>query len=152
MASVPVSSVLNAPIAEVWKVVRRFDAVAGLLPFVKSSPIEQGLAPTAVGAVRIVTEADDAVFREVLLAHSDAEHFYSYTFIDSPIPVREHCTTLRFRPITDGDRTLGEWSSRFEIATEGEAELIGLIERNFLAGLRALDLRFGRGAPSTTTS
>lgn len=141
-----VSSVIDAPIAQAWEAVRRFDAVAELLPFVKSSPIEEDREPTAVGAVRVVTQADGAVFREVLVAHSDAEWFYSYTFVGSPIPVRDHRTTLRLRPITDGNRTLGEWSSHFEIAPDREAKLVGMLEKNFLAGLRALDSLLGRTA------
>ncbi len=44
-------------------------------------------------------------------------------------------------PLIDGDLTLGEWSSRFEAEPAQEAELVGLIEANFLAGLRALDER-----------
>lgn len=143
MARVLVSSVIDAPIAKGWEAIRRFDAVAELLPFVESSPIEEDREPTAVGAVRVVTQTDGAVFREVLVAHSDAERFYSYTFVGSPIPVRDHRTTLRLRPITDRDATLGEWSSRFEIAADREAELVGLMEKNFLAGLRALDSRLG---------
>jgi polyketide cyclase/dehydrase/lipid transport protein len=145
VARVLVSSVIEAPIAQAWEAIRRFDAVADVLPFVESSPIEEGHEPTAVGAVRVVTQHDGGVFREVLVAHSDAEHFYSYTFLGSPIPVRNHRTTLRLRPITDGDRTLGEWSSRFDIAPDREAELVGLMEENFLAGLRALDARLGGG-------
>jgi hypothetical protein len=145
VAHVLVSSVIDAPIAEVWEAIRRFDAVAEVLPFVESSPIEEDREPTAVGAVRVVTQTDGAVFREVLVAHSDAERFYSYTFVGSPIPVRDHQTTLRLRRITDGDRTLGEWSSRFEIARDREAELVGLMRENFLAGLRALDSHLGRG-------
>ena len=141
MAHVLVSSVIDAPISRAWEEIRRFDAVEEVLPFVKSSPIEDGREPTAVGAVRVVTQTDGAVFREVLVAHSDAEHYYSYTFVGSPIPVRRHRTTLGLRAITDGDRTLGEWSSRFEIDPDREAELVGLMEKNFLAGLRALDER-----------
>ena len=146
MAWVLVSSVIDAPIEQVWAAVRRFDAVAELLPFVESSPIEEHREPTAVGAIRVVTQTDGGVFREVLVAHSDAERFYSYTFVGSPIPVRAHRTTLRLRRVTDGNRTLGEWSSRFEIAPDREAELVGLMETNFLAGLRALDSRLGRSA------
>lgn len=146
MARVLVSSVINAPIGEVWEAIRRFDAVADILPFVESSPIEENREPTAVGAIRVVTQTDGAVFREVLVSHSDAECFYSYTFVDSPIPVRDHRTTLRLRPITDHDSTLGEWSSRFEIAPDREADLVGLMKENFLAGLRALDSRLGRGS------
>ena len=144
MARVLVSSVIDAPVAQAWEAVRRFDAVAELLPFVESSPIEEDREPTAVGAVRVVTQTDGAVFREVLVAHSDADCFYSYTFVDSPIPVRDHRTTLRLRSITDGDRTLGEWSSRFVIAPDREAELVELMEKNFLAGMRALGSRLGR--------
>jgi Polyketide cyclase / dehydrase and lipid transport len=146
VAEVFVSSVIDTPLARVWETIRRFDAVAAILPFVASSPIEGGCAPTEVGAVRVVTQTDGAVFREVLVAHSDADHSYSYTFVGSPIPVRNHLTTLRLWPITDGDRALGEWSSRFEIAPDREAELTGLMQRNFLAGLRALNDRFGRSA------
>jgi hypothetical protein len=145
VAHVLVSSVIDAPIAEVWEAIRRFDAVGEILPFVESSPIEEGREPTAVGAIRVVTQTDGAVFREVLVAHSDAERFYSYTFVGSPIPVRDHRTTLHLRRITHGDRTLGEWSSRFEIAPDREAELVGLMDENFLAGLRALDSHLGRG-------
>ncbi|MBK5232629.1 MAG: SRPBCC family protein [Thermoleophilia bacterium] len=139
MARVLVSSVIDAPIEPVWQAIRRFDAVAEWLPFVVSSPIEEGSDPTEVGAIRVVTQNDGGVFREVLVAHSDADHFYSYTFVGSPIPVRNHLTTLRLRPITDGDHTLGEWTSRFEATPDQEAELTGLMEQNFLAGLRALD-------------
>jgi hypothetical protein len=146
MAHVHVSSVIDAPIAEAWAVIRRFDAPGDWLPFVASSPIVEGDGPTAVGAVRIATQHDGGVFREVLVAHSDADWTYAYTFVGSPIPVRNHRTTLRLRPITDGDRTLGEWSSRFDIDPDREAELVGLMEANFLAGLRALDAQLSRSS------
>jgi hypothetical protein len=149
VAEVLVSSVIDAPIAQVWDVVRRFDAPAEFLPFVESSPIEENAEPTAVGAVRVVTQTDGGVFREVLVAHSDADRFYSYTFVGSPIPVSNHRTTLRLRPITDGDGTLGEWSSRFEIDPGREANLVDLMEKNFLSGLRALGTRLRSGAPSS---
>jgi hypothetical protein len=84
VARVLVSSVIDAPIDRVWQAIRRFDAVAELLPFVESSPIEDGREPTAVGAVRVVTQTDGVVFREVLVEHSDAEHFYSYTHRPAP--------------------------------------------------------------------
>jgi hypothetical protein len=80
--------------------------------------------------------------REVLVALSDAERFYSYTFVSSPVPVRNHRTTLRVLPITDGNRAYVEWSSRFEIDPEHQAQLADLMNRNFLAGLRALAEKF----------
>jgi hypothetical protein len=148
MARVHVSSVIGAPVGSVWELARRFDAVEDFLPFVESSPIIDGEGSTSVGAVRRVTQSDGGVFDEVLVAHSDAERSYAYTFVGSPIPVREHRTTLAFRPITDGNRTLGEWTSQFVGEPDQEAELVTLIEKNFLAGLRALDERLRDGLVS----
>jgi Polyketide cyclase / dehydrase and lipid transport len=142
MPRVFVSSVVNAPAENVWASIRRFDAVLDWLPFVKSSPIADGGDPTRVGCVRVLTQTDGEVFREVLVALSDAERFYSYTFVSSPVSVRNHKTTLRVLPITDGDRSYVEWSSKFEIDPEYEAQLVDLMNRNFLVGLRALAEKF----------
>jgi len=133
-----VSSVVDASAEKVWAVIRRFDAAAEWLPFVKSSPIENGGDPTRVGCIRVLTQTDEEVFREVLVALSDAERFYSYTFVSSPVPVRNHRTTLRVLPITDGNQSYVEWFSRFEIDPQHEAQLVELMNRNFLNGLRNL--------------
>jgi Polyketide cyclase / dehydrase and lipid transport len=96
--------------------------------------------------VRVVTQTDGLAFREVLVAFSDADRFYPYTFLGSPIAVRDHRTTIRLRPITDGDRTYAEWSSRFEMDPGRADELADLMRANVLAGLRALAASFGQGA------
>jgi hypothetical protein len=142
MPRVFVSSVVEALAEKVWAIIRPFDAAADWLPFVKSSPIEDGGDPARVGCVRVVTQTDGAVFREVLVSLSDAERFYSYTFVGSPVPVRYHLTTLRVLPITDGDRSYVEWFSRFEIDPDHEAQLVELMNQNFLAGLRSLVEKF----------
>jgi len=133
-----VSSVVDASAEKVWAVIRRFDAAAEWLPFVKSSPIENGGDPTRVGCIRVLTQTDGEVFREVLVALSDAERFHSYTFVSSPVPVRNHRTTLRVLPLTDGNQSYVEWFSRFEIDPQHEAQLVELMNRNFLNGLRNL--------------
>jgi hypothetical protein len=91
-----------------------------------------------------LTQTDGEVFREVLVALSDAERFYSYTFVSSPVSVRNHRTTLRVLPITDGNRSYIEWFSRFDIDPEHEAQLVDLMNRNFFAGLRALAEKMAR--------
>ena len=150
MPKVFVSSVVDAPAEKVWAVIRRFDAVVDWLPFVKSSPIEDGGDPTHVGCVRVLTQTDGEVFREVLVGLSDAERSYSYTFVSSPVPVRNHETTLRVFPITDGNRSYVEWSSRFEIDPEYETQLVDLMNRNFLAGLRNLAKKSSRDGPASS--
>jgi polyketide cyclase/dehydrase/lipid transport protein len=144
MPRVFVSSVVDAPAEKVWATIRRFDAVADWLPFVKSSPIEDGGDPTRVGCIRVLTQTDGEVFREVLVALSDAEFFYSYTFASSPVPVCNHRTTLKVLPITDGQRSYVAWSSRFDVDPEYEAQLVDLMNQNFLTGLRSLAGRFSR--------
>lgn len=142
MPRVFVSSVVDAPADRVWETIRRFDSVREWLPFVKSSATEDGGDPTRVGCIRVLTQTDGEVFREMLLALSDVERFYSYTFVSSPVPVRNHCTTLRVSPITDGSRSYVEWSSAFEIDKQYEAQLVNLMNSNFLTGLRSLAAKF----------
>jgi hypothetical protein len=144
MPRILVSSVVDAPAEKVWATIRRFDAVAEWLPFVKSSPIEDGGDPTRVGCIRVLTQTDGEVFREILVALSDAQRFYSYTFASSPVPVRDHRTTLEVLPITDGQKSYVAWSSRFDIDPEHETQLVDLMNRNFLVGLRNLAAIFGR--------
>jgi Polyketide cyclase / dehydrase and lipid transport len=144
MAQVTVSSVIDAPVDEVWKRIGAFDSPADWLPFVVSSPMVEGASRDTVGSVREVTQEDGGVFREALVALSHADHFYEYTFVSSPIPVRSHRTTLRLLPITDGDRSYFEWVCRFEIDPELEAQLVEEIRRNFTAGAVALRESFTR--------
>ena len=144
MPRIFVSSVVNAPAEKVWATIRPFDAVVNWLPFVKSSPIEDGGDPTRVGCIRVLTQTDGEVFREVLVALSDAERSYSYTFGSSLVPVRNHETTLRVLPVTGANRSYLEWSSRFEIDPQHEAQLVDLMNQNFIAGLRNLAEKFSR--------
>lgn len=85
---------------------------------------------------------DGEVFREVLVALSDAQRFYSYTFVRSPVPVRNHLTTLRVLPVTDGNRSYVEWFSRFDIDPQYEEQLVNLMNKNFLDGLHTLAGKF----------
>jgi Polyketide cyclase / dehydrase and lipid transport len=83
MPRILLSGVVDALAERAWGIIRRFDAGADWLPFVKSSPIEDRGDPTRVGCVRVVTQKDGAVFREVLAALSDAESSYPCTFVGS---------------------------------------------------------------------
>lgn len=143
MARVLVTAVVEAPVDRVWERIGRFDAPAEWLPFVASSPIDDGGDPRRVGCVRVVTQTDGLVFRERLVSLDDGERSHSYTFVGSPIPVTDHLTTLRALPVTDGDRTYVAWSSRFGIDPAEEQRLVGLIEQNFAAGLRSLGESLG---------
>lgn len=119
------SLIIDAEIDRVWATVRAFDGVAHWNPGVESAKLENG-APTEVGTIRKLDIADGTVFRETLLAHSDAERSYTYDILQSALPVTGYVSTHRFIPITHTGQTLGIWESRFACAPEqvGEMEKI----------------------------
>lgn len=134
------SMLIDAPIERVWSAVRAFDGVVAWNPAVTGARMEAGAA-TAVGSIRHLDIADGTVFRETLLAHSDAEHFYTYDILDSPLPVTGYVSNHRFVPITHTDQTLGVWESRFEcdaaVADEMDRVVGDAIYIGGMAGLNA---------------
>ena len=145
MARVFVSSVIDAPTAEVWRKIGDFNGTPGWLPFVAGSLITNGLSADTVGCVREITQKDGLKFLEVLVMLSHVDHTYSYTFVGSPIPVKGHRTTIRLLPVTDDNRTYFEWTSEFDTDPDNEARLVPLMEQNFLAGARELRAQFAVG-------
>lgn len=116
------SVIIDAPIADVWQAVRRFDGVAEWNPGVAAARMESG-SPTEVGSVRKLDIVDGTVFRETLLAFSDLEHFYTYDIIESPLNCRNYISRHRFIEITEGNKTLGIWEGEFDCDPADAAEL-----------------------------
>jgi Polyketide cyclase / dehydrase and lipid transport len=145
LAKVFVSTVVDAPAAQVWAVVRDFNALPQWTPFVAESRIEQNARADQVGCVRNFRLRDGGTIRERLLALSDYDFAVSYAILDSPMPVENYVATLRLIPVTDGDRSYVEWSAEFDCRPERERELVDQVGRGFFAaGLRALQARFAR--------
>lgn len=145
MARAYASSVINAPIDQVWAHIRDFNGLPSWHPAVEASVIEDGRPSLEIGCVRDMTLADGGKIRERLLAFSDDETFYTYAILDSPLPVANYQATLRLRPISDGDRTYGEWVASFdptppESREEGETFISKAV---FQGGFDALKKHFG---------
>lgn len=133
------SMILNAPIDRVWAAVRDFDGVARWNPGVTASRLETGAA-TATGAIRALDIADGTVFRETLLAHSDADHFYTYDILECPLPVRGYVSTHRFIPVTHTQQTLGIWESRFDCVAQDADEMERIIgDAIYIGAMTGLD-------------
>ncbi len=145
MANVFVSTVVNAPTAQVWAVVRDFNGLPAWTPFAAESRIEQNAKADQIGCIRNFRLKDGGVIRERLLALSDYDFSMTYTILESPMAVEDYVSTLRLFPITDGDRSYVEWSAEFRCRPEREPELTTQIGRSiFAAGLQALQTRFDR--------
>ena len=139
------SMLIDAPVDRVWAAVRAFDNVADWNPAVPAARMETGSA-TATGSIRHLDIADGTVFRETLLAHSDAEHFYTYDILDSPLPVTGYVSTHRFLPVTHTNQTLGIWESRFECDQSVADEMDAVVgDAIYIGGMTGLNNYLGEG-------
>jgi hypothetical protein len=145
MPKVYVSSVVSAPAAEVWQVVRNFNGLPDWTPFVAESRIEQNARPDQIGCIRNFTLKDGGRIRERLLALSDYDLSCTYSILESPMGVENYIAKLALTPITDGNATFCEWEAEFDCAPEREAALIQQIGSGvFQAAFTSLKKRFAR--------
>ena len=149
------SAVIDRPIEQVWAAIRDFNGLAAWEPAVASSHIEDGLSSDAVGCVRNFVLQDGTRIRERLLDLNDRDHSFSYSIIESDLPLRDYEARSQLLPITQSGQTLFVRRARF-LAPEGrEQELerlvaVDVMEASF-AGLRSL-LKQGAPAPAPARS
>jgi NADPH:quinone reductase-like Zn-dependent oxidoreductase/uncharacterized protein YndB with AHSA1/START domain len=136
------STVIDAPVEEVWRLLRDFNGHERWHPAVAASRIEDGRAGDEVGAVRRFRLRDGAELREQLLRLSDRDRSFTYCLLESPIPLLGYVATVRLRPVTDGNRTFWDWRSSFAAPPGQEAELAALVSQEIyeagFAAVRAL--------------
>ena len=143
MASVRISSVIDAPVEKVWARIRDFNGLPGWHPRMVESLIEDGKAATDIGAVRAFKVASGATIREKLVAFSDDDHLTTYSIIGHPAPITNHTSTLRLERVTDGDRTYAVWTSEFDAPADKADDIAkGMGENVFQGGFNALKNHF----------
>lgn len=143
MATVTISSVIDAPIEKVWARIRDFNGLPSWHPRMVESHIEDGRDAGEIGCVRNFKLASGATVREKLLDFSDDEHRVSYSIIETPQPLTNHKATLQLRRVTDGDRTYAEWTATFDAAPEEADKLAeGMGANVFQGGFNALKAHF----------
>jgi len=133
------STILDAPTAAVWDVLRDFNGHDRWHPAVATSAIERAQTSDRIGCVRRFKLKDGAELREQLLALSDLEQTFSYCLLDTPIPMFNYVAHVRLLPVTDGDRTFWHWESRFTARPADAAELTAMVgEQIYQAGFDAI--------------
>lgn len=139
MVKVVRSTVLNAPVEDVWAVIRDFNGHDQWHPAVATSQIERGNPSDLVGCVRRFRLEDGSELREQLLTLSDIEQSFTYCLLDTPIPLFNYVAHCRLFPVTDGDQTFWEWESRFDTPAGRSAELAEMVGDNIYgAGFQAV--------------
>ena len=167
MVKVRRSTVIDAPIAAVWQVLRDFNGHDRWHPAVARSALEEGRRTDQVGATRNFVLTGGERIRERLLSLSDKDHSFRYTIVESEVPLRNYVAEVALKPVTDGDRTFWSWQSQFETPKGQESELAqlvaeGVYEAGFSAirerverpplSLSAPGVRTGEGAPIEGTA
>ena len=94
MAKVFVSTVIDAPAAQVWAVIRDFNGLPAWTPFAAESRIEQNAKADQVGCIRNFRLKDGGRIRERLLALSDYDFAMVYAILESPMAVENYVATL----------------------------------------------------------
>lgn len=145
MIRVYTSSVIEAPAEQVWTLVRDFNELPAWHPLIVDSRIENGHLADKLGCVRAFRLRDGGFIREQLLTLSDYDYQCTYSILESPMPLSHYVATLKFTPVTDGNRTFAEWSAEFDCAPAQERELAHNIGQGvFQVGFDALKQRFAR--------
>jgi hypothetical protein len=142
-ATIFTSSVIDAPIDDVWAKIRDFNGLPAWNPAIADSLIENGEPSDKVGCIRNFNLKDGGNIREQLLTLSDIDYQCTYSILISPMPLENYTATLRLVPITDGNRTYAEWTAQFSCQPEDEETLVNDIGNNvFQGGFDALKSSF----------
>lgn len=147
MVRVTRSTVIDAPIAAVWEILRDFNGHDRWHPIVRRSMLEDSMRTDQVGCVRNFDLRDGGNVRERLLSLSDRDCRFRYTIVDADIPLHDYVAEVYLKPVTDGDRTFWHWSSSFDTPPGQEQELADLVAAEvYEAGFAAVRGRLERPA------
>lgn len=136
-----VSTVVDAPVEEVWTLLRPFDKSNEWHPSLPPARIIDDQPADTIGCVRVF-DVNGTEVRERLLELDDDAHVCRYALEQSTMPVTNYVGTLQVSPEGEG-RSLVQWSAQFDCAADAEEQLTGVFEQGiFGPGLEALRDRF----------
>ena len=123
------STVIDAPIARVWAVLRHFNSHDRWHSAIDKSHIEGRDKGDQLGCVRSFTLKDGNTIREQLLTLDDREFKSTYCIVDASVPLQRYVATVTLKPVTDGNRTFWHWESSFATPPGRERELRDLVAK-----------------------
>ena len=139
MTKVTMTTELQVPADAVWKVIGGFNALPDWHPAVEKSE-QEGVG---VGATRKLRLVGGGTIIERLESIDDKEKVYSYSIVDSPLPVANYTATVRVREDGGGKATVVEWSGEFNPAGVPEVDATKAIQGIYQAGLDNLRKMMG---------
>lgn len=146
MVKVIKSTIVDAPVENVWDIIRDFNGHDRWHPEVAVSTIERSEPSDRVGCVRRFKLNDGQELREKLLTLSDLEQTFSYCLLDTPVPLFNYVAHVRLFPVTDDDTTFWEWESRFDTPAGQEEDMATLVgDGIYSAGFEAIKAHIAVG-------
>lgn len=146
MIRVMASSVINAPVQEVWALVRDFSAISEWLPGLASSVLDKGGTATGIGSTRRLVFADGGKMREKLLGLSEQDTSITFAIIESELPIKDYVSTIRLQPVTDGDQSYISWTGEFEVTGDQHEQMALRMKHDiYQPGFDSLWKRFEAG-------
>jgi mxaD protein len=135
---------VKAPPAKVWNFVKPFDSVKQWHPMFSGSEIVAGRDGER-GAIRSLTIKDGPSFTEELLAVNEQAMAFTYSVIESPLPIDRYMSTMTFKPNASGGTTvtwIGQFSRKNPRANppegESDAAMVTLISGAYQTGLQTI--------------
>ncbi|MGI9520576.1 MAG: SRPBCC family protein [Hyphomicrobiaceae bacterium] len=139
MIKVVRSTIVEAPITQVWDVLRDFNGHDRWHPAVHESRIDDSEPSDKVGCVRRFRLADGSELTEKLLALSDRERSYRYCLLETPIPLLNYVAEVELARVTDGGWTFWRWASQFTVPKGQEHRLTKMVADNiYVTGFSAV--------------
>jgi hypothetical protein len=132
------SAVINAPVAEVWAILRNFHDLSWTSAIESLEPVGDARSDQ-VGAKRLLNGA----IHETLRALNDLEHTFQYQITDGPSPISKddlkfYYGTVSVLPVTDQNTSYVSWITRFEAKDDAVTqEFCDPFYSTFLAHLKA---------------
>jgi hypothetical protein len=136
MSSAKVTVDLDVPPNELWQLIGGFGSLPDWVPDVSQSELADG------GRVRHLHDPQGHIFVERLERYDSAAHSYSYSIVQSPIPVSNYLSTITVTPINGSKGSRVEWSGVFTPDGIGEKEAEEIFHGLYSTGLKALASRY----------
>lgn len=135
MPKVSMKQDLNVSADQLWQMIGHFNALPDWHPAVEKSEL------SSAGETRTLSLAGGGQIIEKLESADDDSKTYSYSIVDSPLPVKNYVSTIKVSG--SGDNATIEWSSEFDAEGMPENDAMKAIEGVYQAGLDNLKKMFG---------
>lgn len=140
MAKVQVETTLQVPASAVWNMIGGFNELARWHPAVVKS---EEIGDKGGVVSRRLTLSDGGVILSELEEHDDKARTYSYSVVETMLPVAGYRVRLHVRALADGYSCTVAWTSEFEASGTPESDAVKLIRGLYEVGFDNLRRLFG---------